>query len=285
MNNSMISAMVAMSGIQQKLGVVSDNIANADTVGYKGKQATFEDVFTTVKQQPGAASQLPGRVTAPGYNIGFGARMGDVTMDMTQGALKSTQNPTDLAIQGDGMFAVSVDGQQGWTREGSFHYVPVANDPKSAYMATEQGYLLLGDDGQPLKVPAKTQIDIDAKGVVRSTDGQGKVTVVGTRTVDPNTGKETIVPRRIQVDRITHPEGLQQMDGNLFVLPANQNRASVIGPMSAATEVRQGFLEASNVDLSTEMTEMMTVQRAYQLAARALSSSDQMMNLTNTLRG
>lgn len=276
MNNSMISAMVAMSGIQQKLGVVSDNIANADTVGYKSKDATFEDVFTIVKQQPGAASSLAGRSTASGYNVGFGARMGDVTMNMTEGAMQTTGNPTDLAIQGDGMFRVSADGKEGWTREGSFHFVPVANDPKSAYMATAQGYLLMGDNGQPIKVPAKTDIGIDDKGIIRSTDGRGRVTIVNGANGQP---------QRIGVDRITHPEGLQQMDGNLFVLPANAQRAQVVGTMSADTEIRQGFLESSNVDLSSEMTDMMNVQRAYQLAARALSSSDQMMNLANTIRG
>ncbi|MFD1887484.1 flagellar hook-basal body protein [Paenibacillus wenxiniae] len=283
MNNSMISAMVAMSGIQQKLGVVSDNIANSDTVGYKSKDATFEDVFTAVKQQPGAASQLPGRITASGYNIGFGARMGEVTRNMTQGELHQTDSPTDLAIQGDAMFRVSADGQEGWTREGSFHYVPVANEPNNAYMATDQGYLLLDQDGQPVKVPAKTKIDIDAQGVIRSTDGLGRVKIA-TKTVTVN-GQDVQRPMRIGVDRIIHPEGLQQMDGNFFALPANVQRNQVAGVMSADTQIRQGYLEGSNVDLSSEMTDMINVQRAYQLAARALSSSDQMMTITNSLRG
>ncbi|WP_322906484.1 flagellar hook-basal body protein [Paenibacillus campi] len=282
MNNSMISAMVAMSGIQQKLGVVSDNIANSDTVGYKSKDATFEDVFTAVQQQPGVASKLPGRITESGYNIGFGSRMGEVTRNMSQGEMQATGNPTDLAIQGDAMFRVSADGQAGWTREGSFHYVPVANDAKSAYMATDQGYLLLDGDGQPLKVPAKTKIDIDDKGTIRSTDAKGKVTVV-TKTVTVN-GQDEQRPVRIGVDRIIHPEGLQQMDGNFFALPANVQRNQVAGVMSADTQIRQGYLEGSNVDLSSEMTDLINVQRAYQLAARALSSSDQMMNLANTLR-
>ncbi len=282
MNNSMISAMVAMSGIQQKLGVVSDNIANSDTVGYKSKDATFEDVFTIVKQQPGAASQLPGRITASGYNIGFGARMGEVTRNMSQGELHQTDSPTDLAIQGDAMFRVSADGKEGWTREGSFHYVPVANEPNNAYMATDQGYLLLDQDGQPVKVPAKTKIDIDDKGVIRSTDAQGRVKIA-TKTVTVN-GQDVQRPMRIGVDRIVHPEGLYQMDGNFFTLPANMQRNQVAGVMSADTQIRQGYLEGSNVDLSNEMTDMINVQRAYQLAARALSSSDQMMNITNSLR-
>ncbi|MDQ1235909.1 flagellar basal-body rod protein FlgG [Paenibacillus sp. SORGH_AS306] len=274
MNNSMISAMVAMSGIQQKLGVVSDNIANADTVGYKGKQATFEDVFTAVKQQPGAASALPGRVTGAGYNLGFGARMGDVTMNTAQGEMQTTNNPTDLAIQGDGMFAVSADGKQGWTREGSFHFVPSATDPTKAFMATDQGYLLMGKNARgvsaPLEVPAKTNIQIDDKGVVRSTDSAGKI---------------TILPQTVQVDRVIHPEGLTQMDGNLFMLPTGANLNDVVGTMSPTTQIRQGFLEGSNVDLSAEMSELITVQRAYQLAARTLSSSDNMMSITNSIRG
>lgn len=283
MNNSMISARVAMSGIQQKLGVVSDNIANSDTVGYKSKEATFQDVFTIVKNQPGAASALPGRSTANGYNIGFGSRMGEVTMNMAQGAMKTTGNPTDLAIQGDGMFRVSADGKEGWTREGSFHYVPVEGDPIGAYIATDQGYLLLDNDGVPVKVPAKQQIDIDAKGVIRATDGEGKVSIV-TKTVTEN-GATRQVPQTVGVDRIIHPEGLTQMDGNFFMLPANVQREEVAEAMAPGTEIRQGYLESSNVDMSTEMTEMINVQRAYQLAARALSSSDQMMGMVNTLRG
>ena len=91
MNNSMISAKVSMTAIQQRLDVISDNIANVNTAGYKSKQANFEDVLTRVQQQDDKYKQ-DGRSTPMGYNLGFGARLVNLTRDMSQGSMKETGN-------------------------------------------------------------------------------------------------------------------------------------------------------------------------------------------------
>ncbi|GJM82983.1 hypothetical protein HMSSN139_54790 [Paenibacillus sp. HMSSN-139] len=121
MNNTIISAMVSMSGIQQRLDLLADNIANVDTAGYKRKQANFEDTLTRVQQQTSDLN-LPGRATPSGFNLGFGSRMSQVTVNYTQGPIKETGNPTDLAIEGNAMFSVlTPDGVVAYTRGGDFH--------------------------------------------------------------------------------------------------------------------------------------------------------------------
>lgn len=143
MNNSMISAMVSMTGIQQRLDVISDNIANVNTAGYKSKQAAFEDVLTRVQQQPDKY-KLDGRSTPMGYNLGFGARLADVTKDMSQGSFNETGNPTDLAIEGNAMFAVEANGEKMWTRQGAFHFIPDTR-PKTNPNAPDMMVLVNGE--------------------------------------------------------------------------------------------------------------------------------------------
>ncbi len=105
MNSSMINAMVSMNGMQQKLDVLADNIANVNTVGYKRKEASFEDLLTNMKQQD-AAFRQPVRLTPLGFNQGWGSRLTMVQPDLAQGPIQPTDNPYDIAIEGDALFEV-----------------------------------------------------------------------------------------------------------------------------------------------------------------------------------
>lgn len=274
MNNSMISAMVSMNALQRKLDVIADNIANIDTDGYKRKESSFEDVLTTVTQQPDGFKQN-GRVSPLGYTNGFGMRMTEITRDMQQGPLNQTGNPVDLAIEGTGLFAVEANGRTAYTREGAFHFVPDPDPakPDNMVLVNNQGYFVLDTDGRQISVAnnAKVAVDQDGQVIVKN--------AAGTRAV-----------ATIQLASPVRPDALVQMDGNLFVIPGNLTKAQVFGnaPYTAATSgttIRSGYLEQSNVDYSQEITDMMQAQRAYQLSARALTSSDTMMNLANNIRG
>lgn len=274
MNNSMISAMVSMNAIQKRLNVMGDNLANLDTTGYKRKEASFEDTLTTIQGQP-QGHKLPGRSTPLGFNEGFGSRLVNVTFNFSQGPIKQTGNSTDLAIEGNGLFAVQANGSEAWTREGDFQVHPDPNDPRVGYLTTNQGYYVLGTDNQPITVPTNGELQVAADGTLNSIAGS-TTTRVGQI--------KLVVPER--------PEGLVQKDNNLFGLVPGANvndvlvDANTLGVNSPnRPSIRQGALEGSNVDVAKEMTDMLQVQRAYQLSARALSSSDAMMGMANHLRG
>ncbi|MWV46582.1 flagellar hook-basal body complex protein [Paenibacillus sp. HJL G12] len=273
MNNSMISALVSMNSIQRKLDVIADNIANLDTVGYKQKQTSFEDTLTSVMQQP-KDFQQQGRFSPLGYTTGYGVRTGDVTRDMTQGPMDQTNNPLDLAIEGSGMFAVEAYGNRAYTREGGFHFAPDPSEPGSMVLLNNQGYFVLNDKDEHIKVSDKAKVAIDSHGRVM-VDENGTITAADT----------------LKVLKPSREDALQQMDENLFVVPTSLTENQVFetpptgGGIPQGTSIRSGYLEKSNVDYMSQITDMMQMQRAYQLAARAITSSDMMMNLANNMRG
>ncbi|UPK43502.1 flagellar hook-basal body protein [Paenibacillus pabuli] len=278
MNNSMISAMVSMTGIQQRLDVISDNIANVNTAGYKSKQAAFEDVLTRVQQQPDKY-KLDGRSTPMGYNLGFGARLADVTKDMSQGSFNETGNPTDLAIEGNAMFAVEANGEKMWTRQGAFHFIPDTrpktnpNAPDMMVLVNGEGHFVLDRQGNRITASNNSKVAFDEKGNLLIRRGNAANATIGAQ---------------LQLVDIERPEGLVQYADNLFGLGAGLTENDVFGVNAATREatamIRTGYLEQSNVDLTQEMALLMQGQRTYQLAARALTSSDSMAGLANNMR-
>lgn len=273
MNNSIISAMVSMSGIQQRLDLIADNVANVDTVGYKQKQANFEDTLTRVQEQTSDLN-LPGRKTPSGFTLGFGSRMTPVTVNFSQGSIKETGNPTDLAIEGNALFSVlTPEGVVAYTRGGDFHVQPDPVDADVAFLVNKQGYVVLNADGEAITFPSDAEVSIDPEGNLLATNGEG-TTEVG----------------RIALLTPERPDALVQKDGSLFVLAAGVDPAEVMVdamslPQEQRASLRQGALEASNVNLTELMAEVLQVQRAYQLTARALTSGETMMGLANNLRG
>ncbi|WP_219834427.1 flagellar hook-basal body protein [Paenibacillus sp. R14(2021)] len=272
MNNSMITAMMSMSGLQQKLDLLSDNIANVDTVGYKRKVGTFEDLLTTLKQQPEAFNQ-PGRLTPLGFNQGWGSRLTMVQPDFSQGPMKQTDGPLDVAIEGNALFEVKVDdaGHLGYTRGGSFQTTFTKNGIN--ILTTKEGYPVSSADGSSIEIPPEVkEFRIDASGNVIGTMPSGEIVPLGQL-------------KLVQVDK---PSLITQVADNLFAIADGVNKADVIHTVTASAEskiaIKQGFLEQSNVVLTDEMTELIGVQRAYSLSARALTSSDTMMGLANNLR-
>lgn len=281
MNSSMINAMVTMNGLQQKLDLLSDNIANSNTVGYKRKEASFADLLQTMYSQPDDFEQ-PGRMTSLGFNQGWGARLSSVETNFQQGVLKETGIKTDFAINGDAMFEVSVnDGADtAYTRSGAFQLTPSASG--DTILATEQGYPVIGQVydktlGQyvdtTITVPKNYTITVASDGTIKAASPDG----------------DTLVDLpRLKLAQATRPSALTATEDNLFMLQPGLNADEVMQQVQPDDEngivVQQGYLEQSNVDLTNEITELISVQRAYQLAARALTSSDTMMGLANNMR-
>ncbi|RKN78854.1 flagellar hook-basal body protein [Paenibacillus ginsengarvi] len=290
MNHSMINSLVSMQGVQQKLDVIANNMANINTTGYKRKEATFHDVLTTTMRQPNAFQQA-GRLSPLGLTQGWGAKLSQIQTLMAQGSLKQTDQPTDLAIEGDALFEViipSVDDngqpfqQTAWTRDGAFSLREQPGDTENVYLTTQEGHLVMGADDQPIQVPIGSRIKVDPNGVVMAyNDGQ--------------TDQPPVAAGTLKLVQVVRPQLLQNRGDNLYTLPDAIDPAlgevlrvvalDGANPEAAKVKVQQGFLEQSNVNIAEEMTELMMTQRAFQLNAKALTSADTMMSLANNLRG
>jgi len=287
MNHSMINSMVTMHALQQKLDILSNNMANINTTGFKRKEATFEDVLTNMKSQPQGFQQA-GRLSPLGFNQGWGAKLSQIQMNFSQGSLQSTGLQTDLAIEGDGLFEVAtmtLDAQGNpvvsqnpvFTRDGAFELVVNPQQPDVVYLATKEGNLVRGVDNNFITIPKGHKFAVSESGQVSSYSGSV-----------PEAGSE--LRGQIKVVRAMRPQFLQQVGENRYVIPAGVLPETVVQPVNGANQseaaiaVRQGFLEQSNVNLADEMTDLMMVQKAFQLSSRALTSSDTMMGLATSLR-
>lgn len=287
MNNSMINSSVSMHSLQQKLDILSNNIANVNTNGFKKKEASFEDVLTNVKAQPEGFRQL-GRFSPLGFNQGWGSKLVQIQTNLSQGPIQSTGNVTDFAIQGEGLFEVSVSKadengnpvfQPAWTRNGAFSLSPDATG--GTVLATKEGHFVTGVDGNPIRVPAGLRPVVEPNGTIKGYSEQ-----------DPSAAPINL--GQIKLVRVVRPQLLQDVGDNLYAIPNGltaAEKANILQDVNPLADnpanrvsLMQGFLEQSNVTLSDEMTDLVIVQRALQLNSRAITSSDQMMNIANNLR-
>jgi flagellar basal-body rod protein FlgG len=273
MNTSMITATNTLSQLQKQLDIISNNLANLDTTGFKSKQATFTDLLVqNVNNQPDAGKET-GRLTPKGIRQGTGARLNQSQMNMTQGSFKPTDRDLDTAFQKEGQFykvLVQKDNTSSiqYTRNGALALAPVAAN--ETMLVTSEGYPILDDNNNPIIITGDAQkFDITANGVMNVTMTDG-----------------TMQSFNLGVVQINKPQFFEQKGGSLIGLPDN-----VQVPNGVLTElpreqiaIGQRMLEQSNVDMSKEMTDMLGVQRAYQFQSRAVTMADQMMGLINGIR-
>jgi flagellar basal-body rod protein FlgG len=287
MNHSMINSTVSLHALQQKLDMVANNIANVNTTGYKRKDASFQDVLTSLKEQP-KSFQKEGRLSPLGYGQGWGSRLVQAQLSMTQGSLQATDSQLDIAIEGSGLFEINTFARDAnnimvpqtvWTRNGSFELSP-SGDPANPdmFLTTKEGQYVIGANDEPIRVPANHHVSILTDGRIMASD-------------DANKTAPPLEVGQIKLVRVIRPQLLQQLGDNLYGLPPDiANRQEVLQTVDAANNtvdpitVRQGFLEHSNVTIADEMTELLQVQRAFQLKSRAVTSSDTMMGIANNLR-
>jgi flagellar basal-body rod protein FlgG len=288
MNHSLNNSMVTMHALQQKLDIVASNVANVNTNGYKRKEATFEDILTNIKTQP-KGFQKDGRLSPLGLSQGWGVKLSQAQLNMGQGTLSASGNPTDLAIEGNALYEVTMNtvDQAGnpikktvYTRDGSFELAVNPTDTANLYLETKEGLFINGTDGQPIRIPKDLKMVVDAKGNVTA--------------INPKDASLGSIPfGQLKLVRIVRPQYLEQIGENLYSLPDGLNNANgqilqnvnTGSALESPVSIRQGYLEQSNVNLADEMTELIMVQREFQLSARAISSSDTMMNIANNIRG
>jgi flagellar basal-body rod protein FlgG len=258
MDASMWIAKTGLDAQQTRMSVISNNLANVNTTGFKRDRASFEDMLYQNLRQPGA--QVNADAQAPtGLMLGTGVRIVATEKTHTQGSLVTTKNALDMAMQGDGFFQIAQpDGTIAYSRDGSFKL-----------SATGQ---LVTANGAPLQ-PAITI----PPNVASISIGQD-----GTVSVETAAGGGAQVLGQIQIARFPNPAGLQAIGQNMLKETTASGAPIVSQPGQAgAGQLMQGALEASNVNVVEEMVNMIETQRAYEINSKAISAVDGMLRFLN----
>ncbi len=254
MHAALYVAKTGLSAQDTQLTTVSNNLANASTVGFKRDRAVFEDLLYQVNRQPGAQSTE--ETTLPsGLQLGTGVRVVGTQKQFTEGNMQVTEQSLDVAIDGRGFLQVlQPDGTMGYTRNGQLHL------SAEGELVTANGLLI-----QPgINIPQ------DAQSVTIGTDGTVSARLAG--------DAQPQVLGNIQLVDFVNPAGLEAMGGNLFrETGASGNPVEGVPGQDGMGQLMQGMLESSNVDIVEEMVNMISTQRAYEMNSKVVSTADQML--------
>lgn len=254
MLSSLWIAKTGLDAQQTRMDVISNNLANANTTGFKSSRASFQDLMYQNRAQPGAQTTEQ-TVSPTGLMVGTGVRVVGTEKLFTQGDTSQTGNSMDVAIQGRGFLQVSMpDGSIAYTRDGSLH------SDANGQLVTADGYPI-----EPaITLPANIQsLTIGADGTVSATtNGSATAVQIGT----------------LQLADFVNPAGLQAQGSNLYLETASSGTPQTGQPgLNGMGTLMQGSLESSNVNVVEEMVNMIETQRTYEMNSKAISSTDQML--------
>jgi len=256
------TAATGMLAQQLNVEVMSNNIANMTTTGFKRQRAEFQDLLYLNVRRPGATSSDIGTVVPSGIQVGVGVRAGAVYRILEQGQLQFTENPLDIAVDGDGYFNVELpNGETAYTRAGAF----ALND--QGEIVTPDGFLV--EPG--ITVPDDAiSIDINRNGsVFVKLDGQDELVEVG----------------QLQTTIFANPGGLEAIGDNLLLVTEASGPPIDGFPGDVGFGlIEQGALESSNVNIVSEITDRITAQRAYEMNSKVIQTVDEMFSTLNQIR-
>ncbi|OEF98613.1 flagellar basal body rod protein FlgG [Desulfuribacillus alkaliarsenatis] len=261
MLRSLYSGVSGMQGFQTKLDVIGNNIANVNTVGFKASRVMFQDVLS----QRIAGATIPEDGERGGRNpvqVGLGVGVAAIDTLHTEGSPQTTGVGTDLYINGDGYFAVQdgADGEILLTRAGNFTLDALG------FLVTADGYFVLDEGGEPIQLEDEVEsFSIGANGLITTIDGEGEQGEAGI----------------IGLVTVRNPMGLEKVGGTKFRITGNADE-EIEPQIGAPGEERRGFLvagrlEMSNVELTSEFTEMIITQRGFQANSRIITTSDEIL--------
>jgi flagellar hook protein FlgE len=258
MLRSLNAGVSGLKGFQTKLDVIGNNIANVNTVGFKKGRVVFEDIFSqTVKAATGPTGTTGG--TNP-IQVGLGSRVGSIDTLHTPGSPTTTNIGTDLYIDGDGFFIVQNGaGEQFLTRAGNFKL------DSSNQLVNQNGMFVLDSTGAPITISDQyISFAIDANGSIIGVNPDGTSVDTGTK---------------IGTAAVNNPGGLLKAGGSLYSLSPNADSLPMAALIARGsnTQIISGTLEMSNVDLSEELTDMITAQRGFQANAKIITVSDSIL--------
>lgn len=261
MIRGLYTAATGMNAMQHQIDVTSNNIANVNTTGFKKDRAEFQDlIYETLNYTAGQTTQTT--LNPTGIDVGLGVRISNIQKDFTEGDLKTTGNPLDIAITGEGFFQITLpSGEIAYSRNGNFKL-------------NDEGTIVNGN-GYPLE--PEIVVPDNIKDISIGTDG-----LVSAK--DPQTG-DTIELGQIILADFINPAGLTPLGDSLFM----QSEASgdVIEGEPTTEQfgsLKQAMLESSNVKLVNEMVDLITAQRAYEANSKAITTADNMLDIVNRLK-
>ena len=252
------TAASGMAAQQLNVEVISNNIANMNTVGFKRQRAEFQDLLYQNVERMGAQSSSQGTVVPTGIQIGAGVRAGSVYRITEQGTPMRTENRYDIAIDGRGYFQVTMpSGEIAYTRAGNFS---VNNE---GVLVTDDGYLI------------EPQITIPQDAVDVSISRAGQVQVITDGQTEPQ------VVGQLEIATFINEAGLEAIGDNLLMETAASGAATVGAPGEVGYgQLLQGYTESSNVDAVSEISSLIIAQRAYEMNSKVITTADEMMSVT-----
>jgi flagellar basal-body rod protein FlgG len=261
---TLYTAATGMEALETKLDVIANNMANINTTGFKKDRANFEDVFYRQYRLPGS-TDADGNITSTGIEVGLGSRVSSTQSNHEQGAFETTNNQLDFAIEGDGFFQVA-------NPNGGFYYTRAGN-----FGVNANGDLVLGSANNGYLMDPPVNIPQNATDIVVTSDGQIQI-----RTQD-STDLQTI--GTMQLSKFINPDGLLKLGDNLYEQTDASGDVQNGDPgRQGFGNIRQGFLEASNVEPVTELIDLITTQRAFELNSQVVQAGDQIMQIVANLR-
>jgi flagellar basal-body rod protein FlgG len=251
-----------MAAQQLNVDVISNNIANMNTTGFKRSRAEFQDLVYLNMQRSGGATSADGTLKPVGINIGLGVRAAGVSALYTQGNFQQTGNDLDLGIDGKGFFVINMpDGTQSYTRAGNFQR------NAEGLIVTTDGY----EVSPGITIPENTiSVEVSPEGQVMAfQDGQAAPVELG----------------QITLATFVNEVGLEEIGRNLVVETAASGAPVELTPGEiGAGIIRHGFVESSNVDIVSEITALITAQRSYEMNSKVVETSDQMLSTASNMR-
>ncbi|MCH4094486.1 MAG: flagellar basal-body rod protein FlgG [Acetobacter peroxydans] len=256
---------IAGTGMQAQttnVDTIANNIANMTTTGYKRRRAEFQDLIYQDLRRAGTMSSDTGDLVPAGAQLGLGVRTAGIYRINEQGTLNQTGNSLDLAIEGRGYFRVTLpSGEYAYTRDGTF--------------SLSQDGTIVSADGYPLS--PNISLPNNAENITVDQSGQVQYTISGQTTAQ--------VAGQIQLATFQNENGLAAMGQNLFTETTSSGTANLGTPQSVGYgSLRQGFVEESSVNVVTEITNLITAQRAYEMNSKVITAADQMLQTLTGLK-
>jgi flagellar basal-body rod protein FlgG len=262
---ALYSAAAGMSSMETKLDVIANNLANIETTAFKRSRPNFEDLFYRHEVLPGAEDST-GNYTATGTSIGLGSKVSSIQAELRQGAFKATNRSLDVAIEGQGFFTVldPATSEMQYTRAGNF-------------TVNANGELVLGSASTGRLLQPPISLPEDTLDIVISAQGQVSVRQPG--------NQQLTQVGEIELATFVNPEGLLRLGENLLA-ETDASGPATNGPPgeSGMGVLRQGSLEASNVEPVAELIDLITTQRAFELNSQAVQVGDEIMQVVANLR-
>jgi len=267
MMRSLWSAASGMAGQQMNVDVISNNLSNVNTSGFKKVRLEFKDLLYETINRPNIYEDGVGNPV--GIQVGHGVRPSATTRLFTQGNIQQTGNPFDLAIEGEGFFTIELpDSTYAYTRDGAFK---LSVSDYDRILVTTEGYRVLSDDEDEIIIPEElTEIEISEDGLVTGLNEDNEIEELG----------------RVALAKFVNPAGLKAIGKNLFTETQASGEPQIRYDEDdpGYGTILQNYLEMSNVQVVEEMVNLIVAQRAYEINSKAVQTSDEMLAQANNIR-